>query len=453
MTIGELLARHPGAPVRCAITGASGDYARTVLAQCAQVPAVVPVLLCDLNLEGLARWLPDVGYTAFAECRTEDEVARAIASGAIALVSDEALVLPEHFDVLVEATGSPEFGASVARTALTAGRHVVMASKEVDSVAGPFLHSLAGEHGVVYSLAGGDQPANLLGLISWLRVLGFDIVAAGKSSECDLIWDPESQTVTQGNDVVPAPAMAEHFIMGDDVRETLRRRAEAAAELTRGATADFCEMAAVSTYSGLGAGDESMLYPVGRAAELADIYALREHGGIVRTPGVLDVFSAIRTQDEASVAGGVFAVVRTGDPVTWDILRGKGHVVSRCGRYACVYLPYHFMGVETVLSILAAARLGVGSCETVADRRVVLVGRATADLAVGSVLAMGGHHHDVTGVRAVLVEAGRAGGVAPLYLAARARLARSVRRGELIMLGDLEDASPVLAEAWSAAAG
>lgn len=36
----------------------------------------------------------------------------------------------------------------------------------------------------------------------------------------------------------------------------------------------------------------------------------------------------------------------------WDILKGKGHVMSKNGKYCCIYYPYHYMGLETPISIL-----------------------------------------------------------------------------------------------------
>ncbi len=79
-----------------------------------------------------------------------------------------------------------------------------------------------------------------------------------------------------------------------------------------------------------------------------------------------------------------------------------------------------------------------------------MAGRAKADLAAGTLLEMGGHHHDVTGVQAVLLEAGpESARVAPLYVASRATLARDVRAGELILIEDLADHDAELLAAWA----
>jgi predicted homoserine dehydrogenase-like protein len=210
-------------------------------------------------------------------------------------------------------------------------------------------------------------------------------------------------------------------------------------------------MAVVASNTGLVADVEAMHYPIARTAELADIYALREDGGIIQRPGVIDVFNMLRLPDEASFGGGVFLVVRTGDGPTWQLLAQKGHVVSRNGRYACMYLPYHFMGVETPISLLNAVLHGRASGSDRPAQHAILAGRALASIPAGTVLQMGGHHHDVTGVKPVLLTRSDApADVAPLYLAAHATTARAVQAGELIKLDDIQGYDPALREAWQA---
>ena len=71
-----------------------------------------------------------------------------------------------------------------------------MVSKETDSVSGPALHQLAAKNQAVYALVNGDQPRNLVDLISWGKTLGLEIIAAGKSSEYDFVWDRETGKLT-----------------------------------------------------------------------------------------------------------------------------------------------------------------------------------------------------------------------------------------------------------------
>ncbi|MGW7353702.1 homoserine dehydrogenase [Streptomyces sp. NPDC054784] len=451
MNLQHLFAATGDRTVRYALSGAGGGFARTLLAQTPRVPGLEPAALCDHDVDRLHAMLLELGYAhdALRICADAPAVRRAAADGRTVLVRTGDLLAECGWDILVEATGDPASGYATARRALTDGRHVAMVSKEVDSVAGLHLAELARAHDVVYTTADGDQPANLIGLVTWARLLGLDVVAVGKSSEYDLVLHPAAGTVTQLDTSVPAPRLADLLTLGDDPRATLAARAEAVAALPTGATADYCEMAVVANGTGFRPDTERLHYPVARIAELADVYALRADGGVLHRPGAVDVFTALRLPDEASFAGGVFVVVRTGDPVTWETLRGKGHVVSRDGRYAAVYLPYHLMGVETPVTLLSAVLHHRPSGGTDPRGHAVLAGRARRTLTAGTVLDMGGHHHDVTGVQAVLLAAEDApDDVAPLYLAAHRTLAADVPAGELLTLGHLADPDPDLLHAW-----
>jgi predicted homoserine dehydrogenase-like protein len=130
------------------------------------------------------------------------------------------------------------------------------------------------------------------------------------------------------------------------------------------------------------------------------------------------------------------------------MLREKGHVVSRDGRYACIFSPYHLMGVETPLSVL----------EAVSEHRVpveprqhsTLAGRAVRDLPIGTELRVAGHHHEIDGVAPVLrATVDTAPDVAPFYLLDGATLARPVASGELITLQDIDGFDPRLWDAFA----
>jgi len=437
--------RRP-APIRVAVTGANGGYGRTLLDQLRRLPDIVAVQLVDPDVVGTARLLADLGVPSseVATPTTSSATRDAVEDGRTAVLADGAALDWSTVDVLVEATGRVEAGHRYAETALDNGTHVVMVSKEIESVAGVALAARAREAGLRYLPGDGDQPANLLRLVAWVLDCGFDIVALGKSSEYDLAFDPSTGVVDQAGTRVDAPGMADLLTLGDDPLRTLEARASQVASLKRSAAADYCEMNVVSLYTGAVSDVESMHYPVARPDELADLYAERADGGLVGRTGTVDVFSMLRLPGEASFAGGVFVVVRTGDPVTWETLRGKGHVVSRDGRYACIYWPFHYMGVETPLTILAA----VDGTSSVPEPRqhTVLAARAAADLAVGTSFRVEGHHHEIAGVSPVIVDPDDHG-VAPYYLLSGARLVRGVAPGSLVRLDDLAD---VPAEALAA---
>ncbi|MEG9248164.1 homoserine dehydrogenase [Arthrobacter sp. Soc17.1.1.1] len=434
-----LILSHPSrgrTPIRTALTGANGGYGRTFLAQLSRTPEILPAILIDPDIAGVRRMLDELGIPAgrVDEATDAHRTAEIVDDGLTALVSSADAVDWTRVDVLVEACGKVGYGSAYAAAAIEGGAHVVMVSKEVDTVVGPALAARAATKGLSYLPGDGDQPANLLRLIEWVSAVGLDIVAVGKSGEYDLQFNPVTGTVTQAGETVDAPELADLLELGDDVAATLDQRAAAVQNLKRAAAADACEMTVVATRTGTLADIESMRYPVARIDELADIYANRAHGGILEHDGVVDVFSALRLPGEASFAGGVFAVVRTGDTATWETLRNKGHVISKDGRYACIYWPYHYMGVETPLTVHAAMDR---TPSRPVRPSILLAARATEDLPTGTQLKVTGHHHEIAGVAPVMIDPART--IAPYYLLDGARLVRPVSKGALIGHADVED--------------
>ena len=422
-------------PIRVALTGANGGYGRTFLAQLTHTPEILPAILIDPDIDGVLSMLAELGIPAHRVAASVDtaHTAEIVADGRIALIASADALDWTGIDVLVEACGRVGVGSAYAAAALNNNTHVVMVSKEVDTVVGVELSARAASKGLSYLPGDGDQPANLLRLVDWISAVGLDVVAIGKAGEYDLQFDPETGCVTQAGETIEAPQLADLLGLGDDIAETLSRRAGAVRSLKRAAAADSCEMTVVAMRTGMMADVEAMHYPVVRIDELADIYAARADGGIIENDGVVDVFSALRLPGEASFAGGVFAVVRTGDTVTWEILRGKGHVVSRDGKYACIYWPYHYMGVETPLTVHAAVDRAAAPA---AQPGMVLASRAMRDLPAGTELAVAGHHHEIAGVAPVMIATEPA--ASPFYLLDGARLVGPVAHGDLIGLEDVD---------------
>lgn len=430
----EILFRDLGdRQVQVALAGAAGGFSRTLLAQLRLIPRFTVTALCDLDTEAVLALLAALGYPpGAAVCDDAASVQAAVAACRTVILRDHALLQSVPHDIVVEATGNPEIGARIAVDAIARGTHVAMASKEPDSVVGPHLNHLATQKGLVYTAVDGDQPANLIGLVTWARLLGLEVVAAGKSSEYDFVFDHATGAVTWTDRQCAAPEVAALWMLGDDIPATLAARAAALAALPQSATPDYCEMNVVANSTGLVPACDALNYPLCRITELADVFAPRADGGILDRTGVVDVFNCLRRPEEASFGGGVFVVVRCGDAVTWDLLRGKGHVVSRNGRYAAIFLPYHLMGVETPVSLLSAVAHGRASSSDRANVHAVMVARTERDFTAGETLRMGGHHHVMDDCTPLLLPAAQAAGLAPFYLAANKRLSAAVPKGTLV---------------------
>lgn len=139
------------------------------------------LLMSNRDTERALAALSDAG-AARADVVISDDAERlgeALHEGRTALTAD-ASVLPEvpGIDVVVEATGALEFGASVILGNLERGRHVVSMNAELDALIGHELDAVARRHGATYSIGDGDQPGVLLRIMDEALALGLQPVVA-----------------------------------------------------------------------------------------------------------------------------------------------------------------------------------------------------------------------------------------------------------------------------------
>jgi len=428
-------------PVETCVVG-SGGFGRSFLAQALRIPLINARVAVDREASIAAAALRAIGLAEdrIAVCETREQAATAWERGQHIAAGDVAVVLGLPLDLLVEATGHPEAGARHARLAIEAGLHVAMASKEVDSVVGPELARRAQEKKLVVTPVDGDQPALLIGLITWARTLGLEVVAAGKSSEYDFVFDAAKGTISSNGTTIPVAGFDALWALGGrDVASLAKARSEACAALPQRAVPDLCELLVVANSTGMQADAKALHAPILRIAEVPTAFVPKGAGGLLSQPGTLDVFHCLRSPDEISLAGGVFVIVRCDDAETWQLLAGKGHIMSRDHKHAMLPIPRHLLGLEAATSVLDAAVLGRSSGAQQPQPVLDLVARATRPLKAGALLEMGGHHHTMDGTTAELVPAAAlgAGVPVPFYLAANKRLVRDVAAGQPVCFDDI----------------
>lgn len=429
-------------PVQSCVVG-SGGFGRSFLAQSLRVPLMQCRVAVDLDSAIVVQAMRDVGVPAdqIKICETPELAQSAWDGGYYIASSNLTNVAGLPLDIVLEATGNPEAGARHAKIALDAGLHLAMVSKEADSVIGPGLAHLGRSRGRVVTPVDGDQPSLLIGLITWAESLGFEIVCAGKASEYDFVFDPASGKLTSNGVTIAAPELEAYWTMEPGrAPAVVAARSRIAGELPQRTVPDFCEMLVAANSTGFGPDTPDMHAPILRTAEVPEALRLRAEGGLLQQGGVLEVFHCLRKPDEISFAGGVFVVVRCHDEPSWELLAGKGHVVSADRKTALIFLSRHLLGLEAATSIIEAAGLGVSS-GAVEPRPVLdLVARTTKDFSAGTVLTMGGHHHSIDDVTPMLIKAAALGSRTPVpfYLMANQRLCRDVKSGEVICYGDVE---------------
>ncbi len=428
--------------VRALIIGA-GEYGFSLVSQSRRTPGLSVIAIGDRNMErGIEAFkhagLPD---EAIAVCETRAQAETALAAGKVVVSNDALMSIQLPIDVVVESTGSPEAAAIHADAALKHGKHVVMVSKEADIILGPLFHRRARAAGLVYSPVDGDQPSLLMQLIVWARVLGLEILCAGKTSEYDFVYDRAAKQVTSLDRVTDASGFDALWARGSrDIRGLVEARAAALVEIPQHTVPDLVEMGIVANATGLVPDVPAFHAPIARTQEIADILVPTGMGGILGGTNRVDVVNQLRRPDEASFAGGVFVVVRCEDRKSWEVLRAKGHEVNRSGDAAMIYRPSHLLGVESATTVLAAALHGMSSGTQDVRPRFDVVGRTTRFLPAGAVLTVAGHHHQIAGVEGLLVEALRVegGNPVPFYMMGDNRLACDVPAGTIITANMLQ---------------
>ena len=432
----------------------AGEFGATFVAQSLRTPSIRISAICDRDTEKAKAAAAAAGIPAthYMICADSQQAQAVIAQGRIAIVSDAATMASLPVTAVLEATGDPAAAAATALAAIEAGKHVVLATKEAEIVVGPELAARAAERGVIHSPVDGDQPSLLIGLVDWARTLGFPVVCAGKSSESDFVFNPETQTITAWGETVSAADFKRYFCLpgtpgapvtsGLAPDDWLGARARG---LPWGATTvpDLCEMGIVANHTGLTPDCPGLHAPIARTVELPALFRPRADGGLLAAAGRVDMFNCLRRPDELSFAGGVFVVIESPDPATGRLFAAKGIPTAGDGRYVLLHNPVHLLGAEAAMSMISAAQLACSSGGVEVKPRVDLIATTTRDLEPGEALRIG-VRHAIDGLGYALAPAQPLAEDAPLpyYLAANARLRRHVARGRPLTLGDVDLALP-----------
>ena len=184
-----------GRPLRVALIGA-GFMARGLANQIANsVPgmrvAAVYARKLEQGLDLCEYALLEGAVVASTQADVEDAV-RADRP----VVTDDAFLLcrAEQIDVLVDVTGSVEFGARVVLEAVEHGKHVILMNAELDATLGPILNVYAKRAGVMVSACDGDEPGLQMNLVRWVQGIGLTPRVVGNVKGLqDPYRNPETQ--------------------------------------------------------------------------------------------------------------------------------------------------------------------------------------------------------------------------------------------------------------------
>jgi predicted homoserine dehydrogenase-like protein len=344
-----------GRPIRVGLVGA-GFIARALASQIVNsVPGMRLAAVQGRRLdraEAICRYAGADGRVADDQATLED----AIRSGRTGIVEDAMLLCrSEQLDVLVDATGSVDFGAEVALEAFRHGIHVVLMNAELDATIGPILHHYAREHGVILSATDGDEPGVQMNLARWLAGLGFTPRVLGNVKG---FYDPYRNPSTQREFAErwgQNPDMVASFADGSKLNyeQAIVANATGFTVLSRG-------MSRGRRYEG----------PIAEIGALYDLDLVREHGGIVDftvgTPGAK-----------------VFCLAEHDDSRQYRYLElyklGSGPLYA-------FWVPYHLPHLETPNAIARVVLFGDSIAPPLGGPVVEVCAVAKRDLRAGETL-------------------------------------------------------------------
>ena len=140
------------------------------------------------------RAFKEAGIARWETADTPNEAAARIARGAVLTDDPTVLTRCDAIDLIVEVTGTVDFGASVVLDAFKYGKPVVLVNAELDSLIGPILKSKADQAGVVLTHTDGDEPGVAMTLFRYVQSVGLRPVAAGNiKGMVDYYRTPDTQ--------------------------------------------------------------------------------------------------------------------------------------------------------------------------------------------------------------------------------------------------------------------
>jgi len=401
-----------GKPVRVALIGA-GKFGSMFLSQVPHTVGLEVPVIVDLDPE-----------RAREACRTVGWDKERIA--ATTFTTDGSKATSSEVAVIVEATGNPAVGIRHARAAIAAGKHIVMVNVEADALAGPLLAEEARKAGVVYSLAYGDQPALTAEMVDWARATGFHVVAAGKGTKY----------LPAYHDVTPAGVWS-HYGLSADEAQSAGMNPQMFNSFLDG-TKSAIEMAAIANATGLDVPSEGLAFPPCGVDDLPHVLRPRAAGGVLEKTGLVEVVSSLERDGRPvfrDLRWGVYVVLEAPNDYAADCFKQYGLKTDSSGRYAAMYKPYHLIGLELNISILAAALRNEPTGQAQGFRGDVAA-VAKRDLRAGEMLD-GEGGYTVWGKLMPAATSLKAGAL-PIGLAHRVKLRQDVAHGSPVRWSDVE---------------
>lgn len=311
--------------IKIALAGA-GLMGKGLVSQLTRVEGMEPALVIDRNIEKTIESykLAGIDELDIVEVENLEELDENLKKGKYIVCRDiDLLSLSDQIDIVIDATGNPETGAKIALDSINNGKDIIMLNVETDMVVGPILNKKAKEKGVVYTGTAGDEPGSVKELYDFAKLSGFEVIGIGKGKNNPIDYEATAKILeSEAKKSGVNPRMLTGFVDGTNTMIELTVMANATGFIpdirgARGLTATV--------------------------DELADMFRLKEDGGMMNKSGVVDYVHGI--------APGVFAIVTSELP---QIHRQMKFLKMGDGPYYILYRPFHLTSLETPISVARA---------------------------------------------------------------------------------------------------
>lgn len=395
-----------GRPIRVAMVGA-GFMGQGLTNQIVHsIPGMKMVAISNRRVERAVQVYEYSGFKDTVIAATQGQLEDAIRAGKPVATEDAFLLArSEQVDIIVDVTGSVEFGAQVVLEAFKHGKDVVLMNAEIDATIGPILQVYADKYGVILSPCEGDEPGIQMNLYRWVKGLGFIPRVIGNVKG---LQDPYRNPTTQKGFAErwgQNPAMVTSFADGTKIscEETIVANATGFVVKSRGMS------------RGLEYRDDVM-----KIGKLYDIDELRQLGGIVDY-----VVGTPLTK--------VYCLAEHPDPKQQHYLNlykmGEGPLYS-------FFIPYHLVHFEVPNAIARVALFRDCIGRPLGGPVVEVCAVAKRDLSAGEVLDDYGMY--MTYGEAVNADEMSEKRYLPEGLVEGCKLKRAVRKDDVITYDDVE---------------
>ncbi|MCR6096168.1 NAD(P)-dependent oxidoreductase [Salipaludibacillus agaradhaerens] len=310
----KLLEREKGnEPIKVGIIGA-GQMGFGLIAQISRVSGMVVTGICDVNIENVSK------SRDFYQSR-ENRLVKTLTSQ-----DYREVIHSPNVEIIVDATGVPEVGANIALETLKAKKHLVLLNVEVDITVGSIMNDLFDSAGLVYTGSAGDEPAAIVELYEFAKLMGLEVVVAGKGKNNPLV--PLANPDTCAKEAKQKNMSAHMLAAFQDGTKTM------------------AEMNLLSNAIGLIPDKVGMHGVEADLTNVAGKLTLKEQGGVLNGLGVVDYVNGL--------APGVFVIVKSELKPVDEELRYLLKVHKSHGDHYTLYRPYHLASLETPVTIAKA---------------------------------------------------------------------------------------------------